>query len=113
MRRGPGHLAYLSKGCNRRRWLNITIANYFCISMMPEPSIRQQLEERLHDIDMRYYNNLNDKESPISNQIIEQVARDAILRAEEYFKKGTAEDAMYGRMYRKIAKDLLESLLLP
>jgi hypothetical protein len=75
--------------------------------MIPEPSIRKQLEERLHDIDMLYYNNLNDKESPISKQIIEQVARDAILKAEEYFKKGTAEDAMYGRMYRKIARDLL------
>jgi hypothetical protein len=68
--------------------------------MISEPSIRKQLEERLHDIDMLYYDNLNDKESPISIQIIEQVARDAILKAEEYFKKGTVEDAMYGRMYR-------------
>jgi hypothetical protein len=81
--------------------------------LIPEPSIRKELEERLHDIDMLYYNNLSDKESPISKQIIEQVARDAILKAEEYFKKGTPEDAMYGRMYRRIAKDLLESLLLP
>ena len=80
--------------------------------LIPEPSIREELEKRLHDIDMLYYNNLNDKESPISKQIIEQVARDAILKAEEYFKKGTPEDAMYGRMYRKIAKDLLEGILL-
>ena len=76
--------------------------------LIPEPSIREELEKRLQDIDMLYYNNLNDKESPISKQIIEQVARDAILKAEEYFKKGTPEDTMYGR----IAKDLLERLLL-
>jgi hypothetical protein len=81
--------------------------------MIPEPSVRKELEERLYNIDMLYYNNLNDKESPISKQIIEQVARDMILKAEEYFKKGTPEDTMYGRMYRRIAKDLLESLLLP
>ena len=79
--------------------------------MAAEAPIREQLEERLRNIDMTYYNNLNDKETPISKQIIEQVARDAILKAEEYFKKGTPEDAMYGRAYRMIAKDLLESIL--
>jgi hypothetical protein len=79
--------------------------------MIPEPSIREELEKRLLEIDTLYYNNLNDKESSISKQIIEQVARDAILKAEEYFKKGTPEDIMYGRMYRRIAKDLLESLI--
>ena len=77
--------------------------------MAAEASTKEQLEERLHNIDTIYYNNLSDKESPVSRQIIEQVARDAILKAEEYFKRGTREDAMYGRMYRKIAKDLLES----
>jgi hypothetical protein len=94
-------------------WLILPSLTAFIYRMIPEPSIRQQLEERLHKIDTTYYNNLNDKESPISRQIIEQVARDAILKAEEYFKKGTTEDAMYGRMYRKIAKDLLEGLPLP
>ena len=78
--------------------------------MTAETPIREQLEERLHDIDVRYYNNLNEKESPISKQIIEQVARDAILKAEEYFKRGTPEDAMYARLYRQIGKDLLDSL---
>lgn len=78
--------------------------------MTAETPIRDQLEERLHDIDVRYYNNLNEKESPISKQIIEQVARDAILKAEEYFKRRTPEDAMYARLYRQIGKDLLDSL---
>jgi hypothetical protein len=78
--------------------------------MAAEAPIRDQLEERLHEIDTRYYNNLNGKESAISKQIIEQVARDAILKAEDYFKKGTPEDAMYGRLYRQIAKDLFQRL---
>lgn len=37
------------------------------------------------------------------------VARDALRKSEESFQKGTPEDIMFGIMYRKIAKELLDA----
>ena len=49
--------------------------------------------------------------SDLSSGEVQDLLDLAIKLKEEYFKKGTPEDTMYGRMYRRIAKDLLERLL--
>jgi hypothetical protein len=76
--------------------------------------MREDLVDELHKrfqlIDEQYYKNLNNKQERVTEEIIQQVARDILLKAEEYFKKGTHEDVMYGIMYRRIAKQLIDTL---
>jgi len=67
------------------------------------------LREMLTSIDSKYYNNLDDKAKKINEEIIKKVARDALRKSEESFQKGTPEDIMFGIMYRKIAKELLDA----
>ncbi len=70
-----------------------------------------ELQEKLKMIDSKYYNNLDEKAIAITNkEIVKQVVRDSLRRSEEFFQKGTPEDSAYGIMYRRIAKDLLDSL---
>ena len=69
-----------------------------------------ELHEKLRSIDSKYYNNLEDKVMRINEGIVKQVARETLRRSEESFQKGTPEDSMFGIMYRKIAKDLLDTL---
>ena len=68
-----------------------------------------ELRERLSSIDLKYYNKLDDKAKNVNDGIVKEVARDALKKAEESFQKGTPEDAMFGVMYRNIAKVLLET----
>lgn len=68
------------------------------------------LREKLRSIDSKYYNNLGDKATSVNEEIVKQVARDSLRRSEEFFQKGTPEDSVFGIMYRKIAKDLLDTL---
>lgn len=69
------------------------------------------LSEKLKDIDSKYYLNLDEKALTTTNkEIIKHVIRDCIKRSEEYFQKGTPEDAAYGITYRKMAKDLMGTL---
>jgi hypothetical protein len=70
-----------------------------------------ELHEKLGSIDIKYYNNLRDKITRINDGIVKQVTRDALIRSKESFQKGnTPEDSMFGIMYGKIAKDLLDTL---
>ena len=70
-----------------------------------------ELREKLNAIDTTYYKNLDEKLLTVQNkEIVKQIIRDMLKRAEEYFQKGTAEDASYGLEYRKIAKALLDSI---
>jgi hypothetical protein len=71
-----------------------------------------ELRQKLNDIDTKYYKNLDEKALIVrNNEVTKQVARDILRRAEQYFQKGTPEDAAYGIVYRKIAKELLDSLI--
>jgi hypothetical protein len=68
------------------------------------------LRGKLISIDSMYYNNLDDKAKKTNKEIVKQVARDALRKSEESFQKGTPEDVTFGIMYRKIAKELLDTL---
>jgi hypothetical protein len=70
----------------------------------------EEMREKLRSIDLKYYNNLKDKTTKINEGVVKQVVRDSLRRSEESFQKGTPEDSMFGIMYRKIAKDLLDTL---
>jgi hypothetical protein len=70
-----------------------------------------ELLEKLRTIDLKYYNNLDEKVITMTNkEIVKQVVRDTLRRSEEFFQKGTPEDSAYGIVYRKIAKELLDAL---
>lgn len=68
------------------------------------------LREKLINMDSMYYNNLDDKAKKTNNEIVKQVARDILRKSEEFFQKGTPEDITFGIVYRKIAKELLDTL---
>jgi len=46
----------------------------------------------------------------INKELVKQVARGTLGKSEESFQKGTPEDIMIGIFYRKIAKQLLDTL---
>lgn len=62
-----------------------------------------QLHKGFQAIDEQYYKNLKNKQERVTEEIMQQVARDTLLKAEEYFKKGTHKDIIYGIMYRRLA----------
>ena len=70
-----------------------------------------ELRDKLRSIDSKYYNNLDEKAIAMTNkEIAKQVARDLLRKSEEFFQKGTPEDIDFGVLYRKIAKEVLDSL---
>jgi hypothetical protein len=70
-----------------------------------------ELRDKLDVIDTKYYKNLDEQTLTVkNNEVIKQVVRDLLRRAEDFFQKGTPEDTTYGIVYRKIAKELLDSL---
>jgi hypothetical protein len=70
-----------------------------------------ELREKLKEIDSKYYLNLDEKAlTTTNNEITKQVIRDCLRKSEEYFQKGTLEDSAYGITYRKMAKDLMNTL---
>ena len=70
-----------------------------------------EIREKLTDIDTKYYKNLDEQILIQKNkEVTKQVVIDMLRRSEDYFQKGTPEDVAYGIEYRKIAKELLDSI---
>jgi len=46
----------------------------------------------------------------INKELVKQVARGTLGKSEESFQKGTPEESTIGIFYRKIAKQLLDTL---
>jgi hypothetical protein len=70
----------------------------------------KELRKQLKELDSNFYDQLDKKTKKLNDDAVMTAIRESLQRADESFKKVTPEGNMQGIVYRRIAKNLMETL---